>query len=60
MRFLLKNFVQILKKLLKVKLHLYQIYKLNVNDANNCLAKFKSNNFLGLIIFVNLLIGKII
>ena len=38
----------------------YQIYKLNVNDANNCLAKFKSNNFLGLIIFVNLLIGKLV
>ena len=37
-----------------------QIYKLNVNDPLNCLAKFKSNNFLGLIIFVNLLIGRII
>jgi len=37
-----------------------QIYKLNVNDPLNCLAKFKSNNFLGLIIFINLLIGKII
>ena len=37
-----------------------QIYKLNVNDPLNCLAKFKSNNILGLIIFVNLLIGKII
>ncbi len=37
-----------------------QIYKLNVNDPLNCLAKFNSNNFLGLIIFVNLLIGKII
>ena len=37
-----------------------QIYKLNVNDPLNCLAKFKSNNFLGLIIFVKLLIGKII
>ncbi len=38
----------------------FQIYKLNVNEPLNCLAKFKSNNFLGLIIFVNLLIGKII
>ena len=37
-----------------------KIYKLNVNDANNCLTKFKSNNFLGLIIFVNLLIGKLV
>ena len=38
----------------------FQLHKLNVNDPLNCLTKFKSNNFLGLIIFVNLLIGKII
>ena len=38
----------------------FQIYKLNVNDPMSCLSKFKSNNFVGLIIFVNLLIGKII
>jgi len=38
----------------------FQIYKLNVSDPISCLAKFKSNNFLGLIVFINLLIGKII
>ena len=38
----------------------FQVYKLNINNPNNCLSKFKSNNFLGLIIFINLLIGKII
>jgi 4-hydroxybenzoate polyprenyl transferase len=38
----------------------FQIYKLNVNDPISCLAKFKSNNFLGLIVFLNVLIGKII
>ena len=38
----------------------FQVYRLNVNDPNNCLTKFKSNNFLGLIIFINLFIGKII
>jgi 4-hydroxybenzoate polyprenyl transferase len=38
----------------------FQIYKLNVNNPISCLVKFKSNNFLGLIVFVNLLIGKII
>ena len=37
-----------------------QIYKLNVNDPMSCLSKFKSNNFVGLIIFINLLVGKII
>ena len=38
----------------------FQIYKLNINSPENCLSKFKSNNFLGLIIFINLLIGKIV
>ena len=43
-----------------VHLIFFQIYKLNVNDPLSCLSKFKSNNFLGFLIFINLLIGKII
>ena len=38
---------------------LFQIYKLEVEKPMSCLMKFKSNNFLGLLIFVNLLIGKL-
>ena len=38
----------------------FQIHKLNVKNPMSCLVKFKSNNFIGLIVFVNLLIGKII
>jgi 4-hydroxybenzoate polyprenyl transferase len=38
----------------------FQIYKLNTKIPENCLSKFKSNNCLGLIIFINLLIGKIV
>ena len=38
----------------------YQIKNLNIIDPNKCLIKFKSNNFLGLIVFLNILIGKII
>ena len=38
----------------------FQTYKLNVNDPMSCLSKFKSNNFVGLLIFINLLVGKII
>jgi 4-hydroxybenzoate polyprenyl transferase len=43
-------------------LHLlvFQISKLNINLTLDCLSKFKSNNFLGLIIFINILIGKLI
>ena len=39
-------------------LFFYQIYKLNVKDSANCLKLFKSNNFLGIFVFLNLLIGK--
>ena len=41
-------------------LNIYQIKNLNVEDPHQCLKKFKSNNFLGVIIFFNILIGKII
>jgi 4-hydroxybenzoate polyprenyltransferase len=37
-----------------------QIYKLNVNDASVCLKVFKSNNFLGFIIFFCFLMGKLL
>ena len=38
----------------------FQIYKLNVKKPLDCLFKFKSNNFLGLLIFINILIGKLL
>ena len=38
----------------------YQIKNLDVSNPNMCLIKFKSNNLLGLIVFINILIGKII
>ena len=41
------------------QLFFYQIKHLNFNKPENCLKKFKSNNFIGLIIFLNLIIGKI-
>jgi len=37
----------------------FQIKKLSIEIPATCLSKFKSNNFLGLVIFINLLIGKI-
>ena len=38
---------------------IFQILKLNISNTNVCLRKFKSNNFLGLMIFLNILINKI-
>ena len=36
----------------------FQLKKLNVKVSSSCLETFKSNNFLGLLIFISLLIGK--
>ena len=38
---------------------IFQIKKLNINLPSSCLIKFKSNNFLGLLILFNILIGKL-
>ena len=38
----------------------FQIKKLDIHQPNNCFKIFKSNNFFGLLIFINLLIEKII
>ena len=46
--------------LISSHLFAYQILKLNINSEKNCLHIFKSNNFLGFMVFVNILIGKII
>tara|TARA_B100000287_G_scaffold153155_1_gene144731 strand:- start:438 stop:1301 length:864 start_codon:yes stop_codon:yes gene_type:complete len=42
-----------------IHLFFFQIKKLKIEDSLNCLKTFKSNNFLGLLIFCNILIGKI-
>jgi len=43
-----------------LQLLVFQIKRLNTNITNDCLTKFKSNNFLGLLILINILIGKLI
>ena len=40
-------------------LFLFQLKKLNVKETNNCLQKFKSNNFLGFLVLSSLIVGKI-
>jgi len=46
--------------LIAMHLFIFQIKNLIVDLEKNCLKIFKSNNFLGLLIFLNILIGKII
>tara|TARA_B100001027_G_scaffold173468_1_gene124773 strand:- start:59 stop:754 length:696 start_codon:yes stop_codon:yes gene_type:complete len=40
------------------QLFYFQLTKLDIETPSNCLKIFKSNNFLGFFIFINLLIGK--
>ena len=42
-----------------IHLFLYQIKIFNLKDPSSCLKAFKSNNFFGLLIFINILIAKI-
>ncbi len=37
----------------------FQINKLNIEISSDCLKSFKSNNFLGLLVFIALIIGRI-
>ena len=39
-------------------LNFFQIKKLNYDSSESCLSKFKSNNFLGFLILINIFIGK--
>ena len=59
--FLMKfNFIFFIFSLIPIyHLFLYQIKKFSSTDPIICLNLFKSNNFLGLIIFVSLIVGKI-
>ena len=41
------------------QLLVYQIINLNTKNQNICLEKFKSNNFLGFLVFLNILINKL-
>jgi 4-hydroxybenzoate polyprenyltransferase len=55
------NFIYFLFLIIPIfNLIFFQVYKLNTSVPINCLAKFKTNNFLGLLIFINLLIGKVV
>ena len=41
------------------QMYFFQLKKLKINDPSSCIKTFKSNNFLGLIILLGLILGKI-
>ena len=55
----LNIFFYILLILILVQMFYFQIKKLNIKNSLQCLKIFKSNNFLGFLVMVSLLIGKI-
>jgi len=55
----LSNFFYICLIAIFFHLFLFQLKKLNIKNTKVCLNKFKSNNFLGFLIFLSLLGGKI-
>ena len=42
-----------------IQLFYLQLKKLDIKDSNNCLKIFKSNNHLGLLVLISLIIGKV-
>ena len=55
----LNNFFYFLLVIIFYQLFILQIKKLDLNNSEICFKIFKSNNFLGFLIFINLIIGKI-
>ena len=55
-----KLFYFILLIIPTAQLFIFQIKNLKITDTNDCLAKFKSNNLLGLIVLINIFVGKLI
>ena len=55
----LNKFYFIFSLIIFYHLFFFQIKKLNSKDPSNCLRIFKSNNTLGFLVFLNLIIGKI-
>ena len=45
--------------LIVIQMFYFQLRKLNIEIPSNCLKIFKSNNFLGLLVFLGLIISKI-
>ena len=55
----LNKFFFMISILIFFHLFFYQIKKLDIGDTEDCLRKFKSNNFLGFSILISLIVGKI-
>tara|TARA_A100001015_G_C14872597_1_gene665014 strand:- start:229 stop:1092 length:864 start_codon:yes stop_codon:yes gene_type:complete len=55
----LNSFFYLVFILIILQMTLFQIKKIKTKDSAQCLRIFKTNNFLGLLVFISLLAGKI-
>ena len=55
----LNSFFYLVFVLIILQMTFFQIKKIKTKDAAQCLRIFKTNNFLGLLVFISLLAGKI-
>ena len=53
-----KYYVMIYSMIL-LQILFFQLKKLDIESSSNCLKIFKSNNYLGLLVFISLVIGKL-
>ena len=55
----LNKFYYLLFILIFLQIYYFQLKRLSIQNSEKCLTIFKSNNFLGLLVFLSLMIGKI-
>ena len=55
----LNKYYFIFLALVFLQMFFFQLKQLNIKIASNCLNIFRSNNLLGLLIFVGIIVGKI-
>ena len=55
----LNNFYYLFLSFITIQIFYFQLKQLKIQDSLSCLNTFKSNNFLGLLVFFTIVIGKI-
>ena len=55
----LNNFFYLIFIFIVIQMFFFQLKRLNIKNNFECLAIFKSNNFLGLLVLISLIFGKI-
>ena len=55
----LNSFFYLIFIIIILQMTFFQLKQIKINNSAQCLKIFKSNNFLGLLVFISLLIGKI-